>query len=165
MDKEIIAQVYEYGIWANRKLLDKAAALTDEQLRHKFTAGAQPILHTFAHLVSAEWRWLQAWKGEPMTERLTVDDLPTLDAVRAKWEPLFAERRAFIASLTPEHLAQPIVRKVQGREQGIILWHALVHVANHGTQHRSEIALMLTDLGQSPGDLDMVWYFLEQGGT
>jgi len=159
MDKEIIAQMYEYGIWANRKLLDKAAALTDEQLRHKFTEGAQPILHTFAHLVGAEWRWYQAWIGASLTERLTVDDLPTLDAVRAKWEPLFAERRAFIASLTPERLTQPIVRKLQGREQSIILWHALVHVANHGTQHRSEIAAMLTDAGHSPGDLDMVWYF------
>jgi len=163
MEKEIIAQMYEYGIWANRKLLDKASALTDEQLRRKFTEGAQPILHTFAHLVGAEWRWCQAWIGAPMTERLTVDDLPTLDAVRAKWEPLFAERRAFIASLTPERLSQPFVRKLQGREQSIILWHALVHVANHGTQHRSEIAAMLTDAGHSPGDLDMVWYFLGLG--
>jgi uncharacterized damage-inducible protein DinB len=162
MDKEIIAQMYEYGIWANRKLLDKAAALTDEQLRQPFTKFEFSILGSLVHLVNAEWRWLQSWQGEPMTERLTVDDLPTLDAVRAKWEPLFAERRAFIASLTPERLAQPIVRKVQGREQSIILWHALVHVANHGTQHRSEIALMLTDLGHSPGDLDMVWYFLER---
>jgi uncharacterized damage-inducible protein DinB len=161
MDKEIIAQMYEYGIWANRKLLDKAAALTDEQLRRKFTEGAQPILHSFAHLVGAEWRWYQAWIGAPMTDRLTVDDLPMLDAVRAKWEPLFAERRAFIASLTPERLTQPIVRKLQGREQSIILWHALVHVANHGTQHRSEIAAMLTDAGHSPGDLDMVWYFMK----
>ena len=161
MDKEIIAQMYEYGIWANRKLLDKAAALTDEQLRHKFTQGAQPILHTFAHLVGAEWRWYQSWIGAPLTERLTVDDLPTLDAVRAKWEPLFAERRAFIESLTAERLSQPIVRKLQGRESSIILWHALVHVANHGTQHRSEIAVMLTDAGYSPGDLDMVWYFMK----
>ena len=163
MDKEIIAQMYEYGIWANRKLLDKAAALTDEQLRHIFTEGAQPILHTFVHLVGAEWRWHQTWAGQSMGERLTVADLPTLDAVRAKWEPLFAERRAFIAALTPERLAQPIVRKLQGRESSIILWHALVHVANHGTQHRSEIAVMLTDLGHSPGDLDMTGYFMGSG--
>ena len=40
----------------------------------------------------------------------------------------------------------------------ISLWQALAHVVNHGTQHRSEAAVLLTDVGHSPGDLDMVDY-------
>lgn len=160
MDKQIISQLYEYGIWANQKLLDAARGLTDEQLRKSFTNYEFTILGSFVHLVSAEWRWYQSWIGMPMENRLTVDDVPTIDAVKARWEQLYVERRTFIESLTPERLQQPLVRKLQGQEQSIPLWQALVHVANHGTQHRSEIALMLTDLGHSPGDLDMVWWFL-----
>ncbi|MBI3913898.1 MAG: DinB family protein [Chloroflexi bacterium] len=159
MDKDFIAHSYEYGVWADRRLLDKAALLTDEQLRHKFTQGAQSILHSFVHLVSAEWRWFQAWQSIPLMNPLTAEDLPTLDAVRAKWEPLFGERRAYIESLTPEKLASVIKRKLGDQERIIPLWLALIHVANHGTQHRSEIASMLTDAGQSPGDLDMPLYF------
>lgn len=162
MDKQTIAPMYEYGIWANQKLLDAARALTDEQLHHPFTQYKFTILGSFVHLVSAEWRWYQSWIGVPMENRLTVDDLPTIVAVKTRWEQLYVERRAFIASLTPERLQQPLVRKLQGQEHSIPLWQALVHVANHGTQHRSEIALMLTELGHSPGDLDMVWWFLRQ---
>ncbi len=160
MDKQIVLQLYDYGVWANEKLLAQASALSDDQLRRPFTQHAFTVLGSFAHLVSAEWRWHQAWSGTPMGEPITLEQVPTIAEVRARWEPLWVARRAFLETLAPEQLAQTFARTIRGQTQSTILWHALVHVANHGTQHRSEIALMLTELGHSPGDLDMIWYFL-----
>jgi MFS family permease len=48
----------------------------------------------------------------------------------------------------------PYVRS-NGEERVKPFWHTLVHVVNHGTQHRSEAAMLLTIYGASPGDLDL----------
>jgi uncharacterized damage-inducible protein DinB len=35
-------------------------------------------------------------------------------------------------------------------------WLILMHLLNHATQHRTEMARYLTDRGHSPGDLDLL---------
>jgi uncharacterized damage-inducible protein DinB len=41
------------------------------------------------------------------------------------------------------------------------LWHGPSLAVNHGTQHRGEAAALLTDYGQSPGDLDFTLFLNE----
>ena len=46
--------------------------------------------------------------------------------------------------------------------EGVPVWQMLVHVFNHGTQHRSEAALVLTQEGHSPGEMDLIDFAEEQ---
>jgi uncharacterized damage-inducible protein DinB len=41
------------------------------------------------------------------------------------------------------------------------VWQTILHVINHGTQHRSEAAAILTSYGQSPGELDFYLFLKE----
>jgi uncharacterized damage-inducible protein DinB len=162
--KEMLTALYEYGIWANARLLASAASLGDAQLGEKLTKGADPILLTFAHLLGADLRWFARWRGDP-TPAFVPTDARTLEDVRGRWNALNPARGAYIASLDEAALREPILWVRDQDSVKIPRWQAMLQCANHGTQHRSEIAAMLTDLGHSPGNLDFVLYCLEARPT
>jgi uncharacterized damage-inducible protein DinB len=63
--------------------------------------------------------------------------------------------RKYLAGLTDEALAGNIeYTRTEGTHFKTPLWQILLHVINHGTQSRSEAAVLLTQYGHSPGDLD-----------
>ena len=55
-------------------------------------------------------------------------------------------------------------RDTRGERQEVALWKAMLQIANHGTHHRAETALLLTALGKPPRQLDYVFFELERAG-
>ncbi len=69
------------------------------------------------------------------------------------------QTHAFVGDLTDEDMPRYYsTTGPDGSEFGFPLWQMMQHIINHSTQHRSEIAVMLTEAGCSPGDVDMVFY-------
>jgi uncharacterized damage-inducible protein DinB len=103
-------------------------------------------------------------EGVSPTALLVEDDFPTVEALSSRWQREEEAMRAFLATLKDDGLNRVVrYHSTKGKSFESTLWHLLVHVVNHGTQHRSEAAMMLTDFGASPGDLDMIFFFREQG--
>ena len=70
--------------------------------------------------------------------------------------------RAYLGGLNDEDLeSHRRYTTDTGIQRDRILWHCLLHIVNHGTQHRSEAAALLTDYGQSPGDVDFTVFLNE----
>ncbi len=69
---------------------------------------------------------------------------------------------AFVENLTDEKLYGKFdYISTEGKPNTRILWQAMAHLVNHGTQHKTEAAAILTSLGHSPGDIDMIWFAAE----
>jgi uncharacterized damage-inducible protein DinB len=45
-----------------------------------------------------------------------------------------------------------------GEDPDLMLWQALLHVANHGTDHRAQILRLLNDLGVKTTSQDYIFY-------
>lgn len=162
-----IHTLYNYNYWATARILKAADKVSQAQFVAPGNASHGGLRGTLVHTLGAEWIWRKRFaKGVSPTALLVETDFATLDALHTRWQTEEQAMRAFLAGLKDEDLHR-IVRynSTKGKPFENILWHLLVHVVNHGTQHRSEAAMLLTDLGASPGDLDMILFFREQGRT
>lgn len=69
----------------------------------------------------------------------------------------------FVVNLTDDRLYNKIQYvSTEGYPHERILWECMAHLINHGTQHKTEAAAILTDIGHSPGDIDLIVYLNER---
>jgi uncharacterized damage-inducible protein DinB len=160
MSVALVREHYGYHHWANRQLFDLAAGLGEAATRDMGKHWSFPTLKgMFAHIYGADLVWLTRWKGSSPTRLLGDADFASLADLRAKWDVLEADQRAFLASLGEADLTRPVVyRNTQGKEFQVALGALLQHVVNHATHHRSEAATMITLISGSPPDTGINTY-------
>lgn len=162
MNTQDIQLLYRYNRWANKRILDAAENLTGEQFLAPASYPHGGLRGTLTHTLFAEWIWRKRWQGESPTQRIKPEEFPTLSSLRARWLEEEKALDAFAASLTDEKLNAPFqFKNTHGEDMENILWQAMVHLVNHGTQHRSEAAAMLTEFNHSPGDIDFIVFLRE----
>ena len=162
MNKPDILLLYKYNQWTNKKILDAVAKVTPEQFLAPASFPHGGLRSTLVHALFAEWIWRNRWEGTSHTVRLKPDDFPTFEALRARWTEEEKLLMAFVENVTEERLNSKFSYKAtDGTPHERILWQAMAHLVNHGTQHKTEAAAMLTDFSQSPGDIDMILYLIE----
>ena len=162
MDKSTLLTLYDYSYWSTRRVLDITHQAGDEAF-----AAQNPGLYygslrgTLVHVLSAEWIWRKrCQEGVSPATLLDPQAFPTVSSLAHRWRQEESDMRAYLDSLTDDDLRRTVsYQSTMGQPFQNVLWHLLAHVVNHGTQHRSEAALVLTELGHSPGNLDMIIYF------
>jgi uncharacterized damage-inducible protein DinB len=161
LNKQDILILYKYNQWANAKILNAAANVTQEQYLAPASFPHGGLRGTLVHALFAEWIWRNRWEGISPMHRLKPEDFPTIESLQARWLEEEKQLMAFAEGLTDEKLNDTFTYKnTSGKPFTKILWQAMAHLVNHGTQHRTEAAAILTDFGHSPGDIDLI-YFLE----
>ena len=156
---ELIRNLYQYNAWANTRILDTAALLSSERLHADASANFGSVQGTLVHIMSAQWIFLMRWQGTSPSAMFDPQTFPDLDTLRARWDQIERETQDFVAGCTEAALARIIAyRNFQDEQWAYPLWQQMVDQVNHATQHRSEVALILSQWGYSPGWLDLLYF-------
>lgn len=162
MKKSEILTLYRYNAWANAHILNAAAQVSAEQFLAPASFSHGGLRGTLVHTLFAEWIWRKRWEGHSPTEWLAPEDFPNFEALRSCWEAEGKALLAFVENLDEQKLDSILhYSTTSGQARENMFWHLMLHLVNHGTQHRSEAAAMLTEFGHSPGDIDLIVFLRE----
>jgi uncharacterized damage-inducible protein DinB len=163
MNAEDFRNLYEYNSWANRRVLDSCAALTPEQFTRDLGSSFKSVRDTLAHIMGAEWIWLERWHGRSPQALLKAEEFPDLDSLRVRWVEIERDLTDFVASQSDEDLVRVYNYKTAaGAPFSSPAWQMLQHLANHGTYHRGQIATFLRQLGAKPQGTDLIAFYRQR---
>jgi len=141
---------FTYNLWANLRLLDACAHLSDAQLDATTKGTFGSVRETLMHLFAAEEGYVRALTGKIPTPRLAdLTHFPDFDELRRR-----AERsgKELIMVAEQGELSQILYLDGGSYEAPVIV--VLIQAVNHAIDHRSQIATLLSQQDVMPPDLD-----------
>ena len=157
MNKQDVEYLYEYNRWANARLLDAASKLTPEQYSRDLQSSHRSVRDTLAHILAAEWIWLERWKGVSPNALLIPSEFPTVESLATRWAVVEGDYTAFLSGVTDGSLATVIAyTNTRGEEWAYPLGRMLQHVMNHSSYHRGQVTTMLRQLGAQVNPVDLL---------
>ncbi|MDQ6695404.1 MAG: DinB family protein [Chloroflexota bacterium] len=162
--KQMLHTLFDYSIWARDKFLPVIASLDEAQLTDGAAKGVYGSIHsTLTHMASSEWLWIQRCLGESPMRLWKGEDFPNLDALVSWWNEVHAGAIDYLAHITAQRLGEQITYTApDGKVRIRPIWHMLLQVPNHQTEHRAQIGTMLGQLGMEVPQTDMVVYFSDR---
>ena len=143
-----------HGATFNR-LLDGAKKLNDDKYHEHPGYGLGSIHDILFHVLYWQNRWRQNIEPtEGQRHFLQANNFKSLADVRAGIEQEQIAWEVALAKLSEADIEEEVTIS----DTTFTLWQILQHLVIHGMQHHSEVAVLLTEAGQSPGSIDFIWF-------
>lgn len=158
-EKAHIQTLFAYHWDTTDRLIAGAAKLSEaEYLDHSsFSHGS--IHAIFLHLLQVNYAWRETLATGQERDFFSDESFPTLEAIRAGFVEEQQSWSALLDGLSEEAISESMqMTRYNGVQVSLPRWRAFYQVLFHGMQHHAELAQLLTARGQSPGDIDFIFY-------
>jgi len=144
--KEYLLKLFEYNDWANKRVLG---------LLQKEKVDDEKILSLMSHILAAELIWFKrivpGGEDYEIWKTYNIDTLFAMQQLSAmKWNEFVLSSDSFANRLE--------YKNTKGTKYVSEIANILIHVVNHATYHRGQIAMLLRQQGVTPIDTDFIVY-------
>ena len=157
MNANAFRHFYDYHFTENRKIWDRyVTPLSHEQFTQAVDYSHGSVRDQIVHIMSVDDTWFSGLRGVEIPEPLYPADFHDRESIRAHWDKVEQNMQAYLAGLRDDMLFEKPF--AEGEDKDLILWQVLLHVVNHGTDHRAQLLRNLNDLGVKTIYQDYIFY-------
>jgi uncharacterized damage-inducible protein DinB len=144
--EDYLKKLFEYNDWANKRVLE---------LLQKEKVDDEKIFTLMSHVLAAELLWLkrivpsdqmyEIWKMYTLEELFNMQQISSNN-----WLAFIRSSHSFTNNIA--------YKNTKGQNYVSEVSSILIHVVNHATYHRGQIAMLLRQKGIVPVDTDFIIY-------
>ena len=157
MNANAFRHFYDYHFTENRKIWETyITSLSHEQFTQNVDYSHGSVRNQIVHIMSTDEAWFSGLRGVDIPKSLDPANVDDRKIIRAHWDNVEQNMRDYLAKLRDDMLFEKPF--ADGEDKDLILWQVLLHVGNHGTDHRAQLLRLLNDLGVKTGPQDYIFY-------
>ncbi|MEO8456760.1 MAG: DinB family protein [Chloroflexota bacterium] len=156
---DVGVEMFRHNLWANLRLLDNCAQLSDDDLDATVSGTYGSVRNTLVHMSHAEANYLSEFTKTPHNQPTAADPFPGFEKLR-EYIRTSGQALVDIAKSNPDERVLTGTYRDQPYEMPASI--LLVQAINHATEHRAHILSILEPRGVASGfpwRLDGVAYF------
>lgn len=144
----ILVRIFEHNRWANLRAVEACAGLTDTQLDLTVVGTAGSVRQTLMHIAGAEQRYVMRLSDR----QPTYGEHDGWPGAAALGQALGESGQLLVELAVGADPDEVLVGEDQGRHADLPAALIYVQAINHATEHRSQIATILSQQGLEPPD-------------
>ena len=156
MNIDALRHFFDYHFAMNRSMWEQyVTQLTDEQFNQPVAYSLGSVREQIIHLIRVDEAWFSDLSRASLPDPVNPDELTDRASVRAYADQVEQLVRDYLANLQDKQLFE---RPLEGEDKDLLLWQVLLHVVNHGTDHRAQILRLIHDFGVQTSSQDYIFY-------
>lgn len=149
MEIETVKELFRYNYWAHRGVWECILKLSEEQFVQEFDYAWKSVHGQVVHVMGAEEVWLTRIRdGISPPELPSLKMFPTRNSIRRRWDVIEQEMSSYLSTIDSDVLkADFTYTNTKGNAYQLNRGATLLHLVNHGTDHRAQILYMIHQMG------------------
>jgi uncharacterized damage-inducible protein DinB len=166
MDHDVLLTLYRFHVDANQTVLDTAALLTEDTFTRESSPSHGSIRNLLLHILGGDIYFPATCAGSQpdISELQALDELDSVDAIRARWNAATDSALAFLESLDDDAMQREVTITFGENTFTLAVWQVFMQQIAHAHMHRGELSILLSEAGYPLPTIDLMVHFIKASG-